>query len=280
MKSLILRVIGPIAVAACAVTPLLAQQGATGQEDDILVARVNGEEIHRSDVMAAQQHLPEQYRRLPLQAVFPHLVEQLVDTKLAAQAAARENLQDSDAIKRRMAALRDQVLAQAYWASRVDTEVTDETLRAEYDEFVRTFPDEQEVRARHILVETEPEARAIIAELKNGADFAELARTRSKGPSGPRGGDLGYFSRDQMVKPFSDAAFGLKTGQVTENPVQTQFGWHVIMVESRRKALPPSFEEKRPELEADASQNVIRSTQQSLRENAEIERFNIEPAGR
>lgn len=263
------------ALVVATAAPLWAQQGAApAGAADAVVAKVNGVEIRQSDVAAAKDSLPEQYRRLPLQVVFPHLLEQLVDTKLASQAAQRDKLHETDAVKKRLAMLREQVLAQAYLTGKVDGLVTDEKLRAKYQEFVKSFPEEQQIRARHILVETEVEARTIIGELKNGGNFEALAKSKSKGPSSARGGDLGYFGRQQMVKPFSDAAFALKKGEVTEAPVKTQFGWHIIKVESRRKALPPSFEKKRAELAQAEAETAFKAAQAELRKGAKIERLN------
>ena len=275
MSSPLTHIYMSFALVVAAAAPAWGQQGqAPAGAPDPVVAKVNGAEIRQSEVAAARGRLPEQYRRLPLQVVFPHLLEQLVDTKLAFQAAERDKLGDTDAVKKRLAALREQVLAQAYLTGKVDALVTDEKLRAKYKAFVEAFPDEQQIRARHILVETEAEATTIIADLSNGGDFEKLAKSKSKGPSGVRGGDLGYFGRKQMVKPFSDVAFGLKDGEVSPKPVKTQFGWHVIKVEARRKALPPSFEQKRAELAAQESEAAFRATQAELRKGAKIERVN------
>lgn len=238
-----------------------------------VVAVVNGDPIYRSEVMAVQRELPEQYRQLPLDMVFKNLVDELIDTRLAAAAARQENLQDTAEVKKRLAFIQTRVLAETYLRGKIDAEVTEEKLRGLYKKFVDAFPNEQELRARHILVQTEADARAVIKELGNGGDFAELAKKKSKGPSGARGGDLGYFSRGRMVKPFSDAAFALKDGEVTQNPVKTQFGWHVIKVESRRKALPPSFEERREEMAAAISRQAVKTVRDGLRKGAKIERF-------
>ena len=263
------------ALVVATASPVFGQQGkTTAAAPDPVVAKVNGTEIRQSDVLSARENLPEQYRRLPMQVVFSHLLEQLVDTKLASQAAERDKLQDTDAVKMRLALLREQVLAQAYLTGKVDAMVTDEKIRARYDAFVKSFPEAQQIRARHILVKSEAEARKIIEELKKGGDFAKLAKSKSTGPSSARGGDLGYFGRQQMVKPFSDAAFALKSGEFTQKPVKTQFGWHVIKVEGKRKALPPSFEEKRGELAAKEAEVAFKAARAELRKGAKIERLN------
>lgn len=271
-----IRLLAAAAICAAALAPWQSARAAeTGDaKSDPIVARVNGAPIHRSEVLAIRRNLPDQYRRLPLEAVFPFLVNQMIDTRLAAAAASRDKLHNSRQFKERMAKLRNRALAETYLAGRIEAAVTDEKLRARYDEFVKNFPDEQQVRARHILVKTEAEARAIIKGLKkNGADFAAVAKSKSTGPSRVRGGDLGYFSRGKMVKPFADAAFSMKPGEVSETPVKSQFGWHVIKVESQRKALPPSFNEKRAEFEAAATKELIKATRAALRKAAKIEQF-------
>lgn len=272
--------VGLVAAAASAFAQDTSKQNTSkqGGEGNVVVARVDGSPIYLSDVVAIQRELPAQYREIPLATIFPHLVNELVDTRLAAAAAERDKLGDKPEVKKRLAFIRTRILAETYLHGRMDAEVTDENLRARYQAFLKTFPAEQELRARHILVPTEKEARDIIQELKKGGDFAELAKKKSKGPSATRGGDLGYFTRGRMVKPFSDAAFELKDGQITENPVKTQFGWHVIKVESRRKALPPSFEEKRGELEEAASREAINSIREKLRQNVKIETFDMNGA--
>lgn len=256
-------------------TPNKTIQKAPGKDASAtaVVAVVNGDPIYRSEVMAIQRELPAQYQQLPLAMVLKNLVDELIDARLAAAAARRENLQDTPEFKKRLAFIQSRILAETYLRDQIAVEVTDEKLRALYQKFVDAFPDEQELRARHILVKSEADARAVIKDLGNGGDFAELAKKKSKGPSGALGGDLGYFSRGRMVKPFSDAAFALKDGEVTQNPVKTQFGWHVIKVESRRKALPPGFEEKRAEMTAALSRKAVETVRGKLREGAKIERF-------
>ena len=256
--------------------PLWGQTSAGTDGADPVVARVNGQIILRSQFMEVWAGLPDQYRSAPMQEIYPHLLRQLVDTKLAAQAAERDKLHDDAAVKRQLTFARVQVLARAFLQRRVEAAVGDEALRARYDAFVKSFPREDEVRARHILVPAEMEAKGIIAELEGGADFAKLAREKSKGPSGPRGGDLGYFGKGQMVPPFAEAAFALQPGEFTKRPVKTQFGWHVIKVESRRKALPPSFDDKKAELAQQLSGEAMKRSQAELRNGAAVQQFNLD----
>ncbi len=150
-------------------------------------------------------------------------------------------------------------------------------LKERYTKFLADNPGQEEVSARHILLQTEEEAKAVVAELKKGADFADLARKKSIDPSAKTGGgDLGYFTKDQMVPEFSEAAFKLAKGQTTEQPVKSSFGWHVIRVEDKRRSPPPSFEEAREQLTSELSQQVISEVVKQLRDGAKLERFNMD----
>lgn len=154
--------------------------------------------------------------------------------------------------------------------------MTDEALRAAY-EARKAEPDfaREEVKSRHILVEDGATAAELISELEDGADFAQLAAEHSTGPSGEAGGDLGWFTRDQMVAPFADAAFALEPGEVSAEPVETRFGWHVIKAEDRRTTVP-TFEESRAELEQELGREAVTALLDELRSEAEIERFDDE----
>ena len=159
-------------------------------------------------------------------------------------------------------------------ADSVVLEVTEAALRKRYERQVKESPVVEEARARHILVKTEEEAIAVIAELESGAEFAATATAKSIGPSAARGGDLGYFKREQMVPPFAEAAFALKPGEMTKKPVKTQFGWHIILTEDIREIKQPSFEQKRDQLHTDMSREVVRVEMFRLRKSTKIERFN------
>jgi peptidyl-prolyl cis-trans isomerase C len=228
----------PPAAAAAPVAP------AAQPLKDPVVATVNGQPIRLSELEVAQQALPQQYRNMPLQAVFPALLDRIVDSKLVVQEGKKSKVTDDPAFKKRMAFVEDQVL-QDFWIQReVARKVTPEKLQQRYEERLKSMPAEEEVHARHILVSTEDEAKALIAEIKKGAAFDKLAKEKSTDKaSGAEGGDLGWFKKSDMVKEFADAAFALNKGDLTETPVKTQFGYHVIKVEDRRKAPPPAFEE-------------------------------------
>ena len=260
-------------VLALSALPAGAQE-AGGQ--DPVVAVVNGGEIRLSDVIDAQRGMPEQYRTLPLQSIFPSLIERMIDFELVIGEGRRMNLQDDEVVKRRVAQIEDNVIYNVFLSRHVEGAVTDEVLRERYEEFKASNPPREEVHARHILVETEEDAVALIEQIAGGADFIEVAKEKSTGPSAPDGGDLGYFTHDQMVPEFADAAFALQAGEMTDAPVKSAFGWHVIRVEERRTAPPPSFEEVRQQLASEVSQQAVATLVETLRGKAVVVRFNID----
>jgi peptidyl-prolyl cis-trans isomerase C len=267
------------ASAAIAVAATLAvAPAAFAQTPDPVVATVNGASILRSDIEAARSQLPEQYRSLPMEQVFQPILNQLIRTKLLSQKARDAKMQETEAHKRSVALIEDRLLEQAYLQQAIEKRLTDKALRDRYETAVKSFPTSEEVRARHILVKTEAEAVAIIKEISGGADFAKLAAEKSIGPSKTRGGDLDYFGRGQMVKSFEDAAFALEKGAVTEKPVQSQFGWHVIKVEDKRQSKPPSFEDAREQISQEMSQEVAGDVVKELTEGANIQRFDLDGA--
>ncbi|HZB92851.1 MAG TPA: peptidylprolyl isomerase, partial [Stellaceae bacterium] len=206
-------------------TPVWAQAAAP---KDPVVARVNGFEIHRSDIEAAARDLPPQARQQPADKIYAALLDQMVATTLVAQAARKAKFEDEPTMKRRLVLIQDQVLAQLYVDDLIARNVTDAKLKAAYEKYVKTAPPREEVNARHILLGSEADAKAVIAQLDKGADFATLAKEKTTDPAGKTsGGDLGWFTKDQMVPEFADAAFKLKKGEFTQTPVKTQFGWHV-----------------------------------------------------
>lgn len=256
--------------------PGQAKDQAKDQGKDPVVATVNGTAIHRSDVEAAREQLPSQYQTFPLEVVFPALVERLIDGKLLVAEGRKDGLAGDPEVKQRMARLEDQVIQNVYLSRAVKERLTDDMLKKRYGEYLKANPAEPEVHARHILVKTEDEAKDVIKELKGGADFVELAKTKSTGPSAPQGGDLGYIKRGDVVPEFAEAAFALKPGEFSQAPVKTQFGWHVIKVEDVRTSQPPSFEEAKEELTQEASRDMVTDVVNGLREHAKIERFNAD----
>lgn len=244
-----------------------------------VLARVNGEAITESML---QQHVdqrtggrggelsPEMKR---------NLLSELVDMTLMAQAAADEGYADKPEVQARLESIRRAVLAQAM-VEGMDPQnsVTDEELQAAYEEQY-TAEAGKEYHARHILVEDEETAKDLIAQLQDGADFAELAKEHSTGPTGEKGGDLGWFAPDQMVPPFAEATQALEKGEVTDAPVKTRFGWHVIKLEDVRDAQPPALSEVRDQLRSQLARKKIEDRLDALRNDADVEYTDDAPKG-
>jgi peptidyl-prolyl cis-trans isomerase C len=215
---------------------------------DPLVAKVGDQEIHQSDIDLGMANLDPQLAQLPDDQKKLAALSAAIDVKAVAKVAEAEGLQNTDEFKKRLDFLRERELHNAYFRKYVVATVTDDEVKARYDEEIKKIPPQEEIHARHILVKTEDEAKAIIKDLDAGKDFAELAKAKSSDPNKSEGGDLGYFGKGRMVKEFEDAAFALNKGEYTKTPVKTQFGFHVIKVEDKRVAPPPPLEQVKDQI--------------------------------
>ena len=255
-----------LALLFAAAAPLHAQNA------DPVVAKVNGVEIRQSDLKFAEEEAGGQLPPMTPEAKQDYLVAFMTDMILVSKAADAKKLGDGAEFKRKLVFNRNKLLMEALLLSEGKASLTDAAMRKVYDEAAKQMGDEQEVHARHILVPTEDEAKAVLAEIKKGGDFAKLAKEKSKDPGAAEGGDLGYFSKEQMVPEFAEVAFKLEKGQISE-PVKTQFGWHIIKVEDKRaKPLPP-FEQVKPQIEAFVVRKAQAELVTKLREGAKIERL-------
>ena len=252
-----------VALSASFATPAWTQE-------KISVGSVNGEAMYLDEVMQLTEQLPDEYRRQPLESYYPNLVAEIANTKLGAKAATDANLQDNELVQDAIRIATERILAEAYFATEMRKMVTDEEIQSAYDRFIADSDSREEISARHILVNEKQEAVDLIAKLKDGADFATLAQEFSTGPSGPKGGDLGYFGRGQMVPDFEVAAFDLEIGTFTAEPVQTQFGWHVIKLEDKRTQPAPTLEEMRSQIAQGLSQQALARLIEELRKDADI----------
>ena len=257
-------------LAAClhAAVPSSAQ---TATPADMVVATVDGKPIMESDLRAFYDTLPPQYQQIPFEQLRPQLVERMIDQAVVARAARKEGYQNRPEVKQRITAVTQGILNDAYITDKIKARVTDARVRDHYQKSIALEPKTEEVRARHILVKTREEAIAIITEIRGGADFATVAKAKSTGPSGRNGGDLGYFGFKQMVPPFAKAAFALKPGEITTEPVQTQFGWHVIKVEDRRLAGAEDFEQASQRIRQELTEQAYKDTLDELRSKAKID---------
>ena len=266
-----------VALALVAALAITAVTFARAQADDPVVARVNGADIRQSDLALAEEDLGSNIPQMTPEAKRDYLVTFVADMMLVAKAAEARKMADGDDFKRKVAYARTKLLMEQLLQTEAKAAVTDAAMRKVYDEAIGQMKKEPEVRARHILVETEDEAKAVVAELKKGTDFAELAKTKSKDPGSQDGGDLGYFTKDQMVPEFSEVAFKLEKGALSD-PVKSQFGWHVIKVEDKRERQPPEFDKVKDQLES----FLVRKSQSELitklRAEGKIEKLEVPAA--
>ncbi|WP_020181072.1 peptidylprolyl isomerase [Methylopila sp. M107] len=237
-----------------------------------VLAKIDGEEITAGDVEIATDDLQQSMASMTEPQRRDYALNYLIDLKLAAKAAEKDKLGDSDAFKKRLGYLKDRALMEELLQKEAKAAVTEERLRKLYDDTAKNLKPEEEVRARHILVKTEDEAKKVEDRLSKGEDFAKVANEVSTDPgSGKQGGDLGFFGRGQMVPVFEETAFKLEPGKVSP-PVKSQFGWHVIKLEEKRTRPVPPFEQVRPQIE----NYVVRTSQQDLvlklRNDAKVER--------
>jgi peptidyl-prolyl cis-trans isomerase C len=238
-----------------------------------VVARVNGVEITEGDLAVAGEDAALQMPNVPDEQKRDLLIGYLIDLKLGAKAAEAAKVGSGADFARKLAYNRDKALLDEYLEQQAEKAVTPEATRKLYDETVKNVPAEQEVRARHILVENEDDAKKAAARVKGGEDFAKVAGELSKDPgSKTDGGDLGFFTKDRMVEPFAEAAFKLEPGQISD-PVKSQFGWHVIKVEEKRAKPVPTFEETKDQVEAYLGRKAQQDLILSLRKDAKIERL-------
>lgn len=251
-------------------TPSPAAQPMPSEPDQV-VAIVNGEEIRLSRLQDALQAFGKDLGQLDPQTFYITIMDRVIDQDLAARAGEDAGLLETPEVKARLKAAQDAVLADAYM-QKVGSEATSEVaLRRRYEAMGQDGV--KQVKASHILVKTEELAKEIIELLGLGGDFTALAKEHSVGPSGPRGGDLGFFGEGQMVPPFSKAAFALNAGEYTKTPVQTQFGFHVIKVMETKQVPPPPFYEAAPKLAEEARTEAMIAALTKLREDAVIQRF-------
>jgi peptidyl-prolyl cis-trans isomerase C len=249
----------------------------TSSAADPVVARVNGVDIRQSDLALAEEDLGADMQSVSPEARREHLISYLADIIMVNQAAEKKKLADNPEFKRRLAFLRNKLLMGYELQEEAKAAINDEALQQTYNDAVKSIGGQEEVRARHILVDSEDEAKTLLDQIKGGADFATIAKEKSKDPGAAEGGDLGYFTKDQMVPEFAEVAFKMYPGQLS-NPVKTQFGWHIIKVEDKRTKQPPEFDKVKDQIEAYLARKSQSEFISKLRQSAKIERFD-KPAG-
>jgi peptidyl-prolyl cis-trans isomerase C len=243
-------------------------------QDSKVLATVNGEAITKRELDFATLELAPVLKRIPPSQRDEAVLNAIIDLRLLSEAARAAGMDESEDVKTRLRWLHSRALRDAYVDQNIMQSVSDADMEARYKQVVTDQPAEMEVHARHILVDAEDKAKALIKELDGGADFVTLAKTHSTGPSGPRGGDLGFFGKGRMVPAFEQAAFALKPGQHTPEPVQTRFGWHVIKVEEAREQPKPAYEAIKEQIRESIAGERLREHVTNLRAKAKIETQN------
>jgi peptidyl-prolyl cis-trans isomerase C len=261
-----------LASAAVLAIALMAGSAVRAQDANTVIAKVNGQEIKQSDLTIAEEELGPSLQQMDPATRRENLIAFLIDMKIVAKAAEDKKIADSADFKQKLAFARNRLLMDNLLGAEGKAAATDAAAKKLYDAELAKIAGKKEVRASHILVQTEDEAKAIAAELKKGADFAKLAKEKSKDPGAANGGDLGFFNETQMVPEFSAVAFALEPGKISD-PVKSPFGWHIIKVEEKRDRKLPPFEEVKPQAQALAVRNAQADYVTKLREAAKIERM-------
>jgi peptidyl-prolyl cis-trans isomerase C len=252
-----------------ALTPLAGAQDAAVKEDKT-IAIVNGHEIKVSEVQMATDDILGQLPDLPPKLRYPFVVEYLIERHLLAQLAVKESVADTEEYKRRLALYQAKALRDAYFFQKIRPQVTEEQIKAAYDEEAAKVAQTERVRARHILVGTEKEAKELLARIGKGEKFEDLAKKYSLDGSKDYGGDLGYFTAPEMVPEFSKAAFALKTGEITQ-PVKTDFGWHIIKLEDRKQGAAQPYDQVKSAIRNVLLRKKVQEIMDGVRTSSKVE---------
>jgi len=239
--------------------------------NDPIAATIDGKPIYLSEVNEARSLLPAQFQGAPMESIYPMLLESLIDAKISGFAAKRLGFDETPEYKHRMERVSDQLLQRILLSRHLQQKITDIAVQERYLQLVERAKSQHEIHARHVLLKTKKEAQDIIAKLDDGDDFSDLAKEFSTGPTGKRGGDLGWFGPGQMVPQFDFALKSIETGTYSKSPVETQFGWHVIKVEDRRPQPIPTLKQSRTGIINALSAQLGQKLMQQLRKDVKIE---------
>ena len=245
------------------------------EEGNPVVAKVDGKDITRVDVYRFIQTMPTNVQQMPAVQIYPIAMEQVINARLVQNMADEADIEETPEFQKEMDMAKQQIKRNLYLQNQVNDKITESRLKKIYNDFIKKVPDVEERRARHILVETEDKAKAVIEKIEQGKEsFEELATSLSIGPTAPKGGDLGYFAESEMVPEFAEKAFSMKKGEVSE-PVQTQFGWHVIKLVDIRDRPKPTYDQLKPNLEVEARREILDDLLQKWRKSADIVQYDI-----
>jgi len=240
-----------------------------------VVAKVGGKEVTRIDIFNFMQTLPAETRQLPMDQLFPLVQNQMINMSLVKEKSAKVNLDNDPLVKQQLEAAKQNIVPVVFMQREVEKQLNDDRLKAAYDQYVANFPEIEESKSRHILVEDEALAKDLIKQLNEGASFEELAKQHSKDSTAAQGGELAYFAKTDVVPEFGEAAFSQEIGAVSAEPIKSQFGYHVIKVEERRQRPPADFEQAKPFLAGQLRNVVTNEIVQKWRDEAGVEVFDI-----
>ena len=235
--------------------------------EETVVAEINGQLIKLKDVRVFMSDIP-QLAEVPFEMVYPQVLDTMINTRVLVSGAETSGTAKDKDVKKALKMAREQILSQAYLAKQLEAGMTPEALQALYMEEMQNYNRPEEIHARHILVDSEKAAEAILVQLKSGADFATLANEKSMDKHA-NGGDLGYFTENMMIPEFGKAVFSMKKGELSK-PIKTPYGWHVVLVEDKRLAEPPAFEEMQDTLKQVYAERNMQNVLQAEREKAKV----------
>ncbi len=267
---------GMAMIMAVATQPMQALAQDSAQDTSLEVLTINGQGYSLNLVGSIINQLPDNVRNQPIDVYYNSVIDDIVDTKLTANAAKESGLAENPLLKEIAERAYDRVIAEAWLNDALNSRINEDMITQSYNDLVADTESRTETRARHILLDSKEAAVDTIKRLDNGENFADLAKELSTGPSGPNGGELGYFRRGAMVPSFELASFEMEVGSYSKEPVQTQFGWHVIKVEDRRVADAPALADVRDQLRSSISVKIAGSIIADLRSKAEISRMSLE----
>jgi peptidyl-prolyl cis-trans isomerase C len=260
---------------AAAVAVAISAPALADDAKDPVVGSVDGVDIHKSAVVDYYQS--SQFSQVPLEQVYPQVLDMVLTNQLLLSQAQKQGMDKDADVQKALKRAQDSIMIQVWLGKKIEPLITDDALKARYEEVKKTIPVRQEVHARHILVKTEEAAKQVLADLKKGTKFEDEAKAKTEDPSGKdTGGDLGYFAKDEMVPEFAEAAFKLNPGETSKAPVKTQFGYHIIKVEEHRVAQPPAYDDVKMQILGELRQRAVQSTVADLRGKATVKKFNID----
>lgn len=249
---------------------------AHAEPSDPIIAKGKSVEIRLSELEAILQNLPEKLASIPYANLYPLVLERLIQKQVGINYGRKAGIEKEQIFKDQLELLKDELISDIYLQKTVSATIDENTLKNAYDTFIQSVSPKELVRARHIMVTDEKQASRLIDRILDGEDFATLAQKYSRDSSAPKGGDLGFFEKNQMVPEFSEAAFALQPNEMTADPIQTNFGWHVIMVEERKTEPLPQYEDLRARIFQDILQEATFEHLIKITEESQIERFDID----